>query len=319
MKFSLVFIAICAVIVVIFSFQNCSDIHVSGMSSEGSLQCTPPDDIGQYSIALYGQTPSSDKFEIVDSHGQATGTEAEWFVDNVSQGNHVIYEDLFNGATGCTPKTITAKFSVCDVQYILTQNISFGPNCQPVIITDPPPPWGESCPAGRYTRGQVEIYGCGATNGCPATLNNQDLTKFETILGRVNPSDTPVLFPGAPGAYTYLPYMPRDKYISAKFHTPAVGTPYGFYSAPEFFAADRDVAISTSCGDFNPADINCKRTGVLATASLSWRVGSTSPAACNLAPNTDYYLNIRVSDPHQTGSYCNNNGCNIGILNQFHP
>jgi hypothetical protein len=180
--------------------------------------------------------------------------------------------------------------------------------------TTPPPPPPTTCPDGRQTAGSIEFYGCG-TN-CPSTLSGQDLTRFETIWGRYAPGQTPAVWPGA-HSYIYLLNFPRSKYIAAKFHTPASGGPTsGWISMPEYFAADMAMSISTSCGDFGPANISCFTPSVATHGIVRWTFGANT-TGCHLQPNTDYYVNVKLANPNQTSPYCNNSSCNLGGINNF--
>jgi hypothetical protein len=318
MKIVGTFIVISIAAVVAFSFQNCGNIRLSSVGSSDSIQCLLPDDITGYSIALYGQTSTSDNFEVVDSHGEATQTSAEWFVNNVSQGNHIIFEDLFNGVTGCTPVTITAKFSMCSEQYILTQNISFGPNCQPVIIQDPPPPPPATCPAGQITRSSVSYFPTGT-----GIRNNVDVTQFDNIWGHSTGTDTIVSWPGRSDAYPSILAFNKTGYIAAKFTVPTnVNTIlYGWLTHAEYnYSTDVTVSISTSCGDFHPADPACSATTTSGQNLVPWRLPtSANHSFCLLTPGTTYYLNIKAANPATPWIGCpaNQATCALGTVNNY--
>jgi hypothetical protein len=296
-------------------FQNCSNVRLSPIPNEAAETCELPEDINQYSIALYNQTPTSSSFQIVDSNGAATQIAADWN-DGADRGNTVIFQENFSATAACVTTTIRASFSLCSQNFTLQQEVTLGPNCAQVVpsptITPPPV---TSCPAGMYSRGQVEYYGCGSTLGCPRTLNNINLTSYNDVWGRSTGAEPNLMpWPGDAVSQKFILYVPRTQYVAEKFHVPSSGSGYGWYTVPEFFGNAIDIAISTSCGDFNPSDASCKALNVSAGAGQVKWIHNLNYIGCHLNSNTDYYLNVRIADPNNSGPACNNNGCNLSMI-----
>ena len=89
------------VAVFVVFFQNCGNINLQQKADQASLACVIPDAVDSYSVGLYNQTSNADSFEILDGNGQATNLEADWSVDGVDEGRHVVFESDFAPGSTC--------------------------------------------------------------------------------------------------------------------------------------------------------------------------------------------------------------------------
>lgn len=133
---------------------------------------------------------------------------------------------------------------------------------------------------------------------------NVDVTEWDNIWGHgtglLTELTTP--WPGVNGAGPVLRSFGRNVYVGAHFNTGEGAATYGFLAyATNIGGPDLDIKISRQCGDFSPEPANPACT-VLAASDDSFSLrykftsGNTS-VYCNLQPDTDYYLNIRMHDP----------------------
>ena len=160
---------------------------------------------------------------------------------------------------------------------------------------------GDTCPSGRINRSTIS-YGSGGTR------SNADVTLFENIWGHAGSSDPALPWPGYPGTSPILEDFTRDGYVAAKFHTLAILPPTinGFFKSPSYPGGPNiDFAISEQCGDFYPDQSGCLASNTSQGDSplVYWRVTSGA-FYCILQPDTDYYINIRLTDPPTNDPNC---------------
>ena len=109
-------------------------------------------------------------------------------------------------------------------------------------------------------------------------------------------------------------------YIAAHFYVPS-GTPVtwlGWIVHTEYnYGHNLTAAISTSCGDFSPSAQACYVESVSGLNLVPWRTNSGN--FCRLQPNTDYYLNLRMTNPDEPSSTCSHGAevCAVGTANAF--
>lgn len=138
-----------------------------------------------------------------------------------------------------------------------------------------------------------------------ATRQNMGLSEWDNLWGYNNtttPGSTP--WAGIGGASPVVLAFTRRSYFGAHFRTPTTpGTMSGNFSNPSFYGGPNvTMAISTVCGDFSD---HLPTPGCLADdvptsdANLvSWKFTPNAPNSwCILQPNTDYYVNIKNTDP----------------------
>ena len=186
--------------------------------------------------------------------------------------------------------------------------------------------------------------------GCPATINTTDgsrtllvssgisygtypspirpnvnLTEWNNLWGYNNTTATqPVAWPGVGGAAPVVRSFTRTSYIGAHFKTGASTTPSGDFWIPTYAAGPNvTMAISTQCGDFSEhlPTPGCLKTNVATAdqAAVAWKLTSNNPTgSCNLQPNTDYYVNLMLTD-HLSTEECAASAttCNMATVS-FH-
>lgn len=163
--------------------------------------------------------------------------------------------------------------------------------------------------------------------GCPTTINTPDgprtllvtsgisygayppqrpgvnLTEWNNIWGYNNiTASTPVPWPGVGGSSPVIRSFARTSYVGAHFKTGSSTSVLGNFSIPTFAAGPNvTMAISTQCGDFSDhlPTPGCLKTNVpTADANaVQWKLTANNPTgSCNLQPNTDYYVNLMLTD-----------------------
>lgn len=142
-----------------------------------------------------------------------------------------------------------------------------------------------------------------------------DVTEWDNIFGHGNPFDGITPWPGVIGTSPVTHTLARTEYMTIHFNTGAAPNGrYGWLIYPSNSGGlsganppDIQAKISTTCGDFSapqPGEQTAcfkQRAYSDDTRFLSWRIGSgTNPIYCYLAPNTDYWINIKPYNPNQT-------------------
>lgn len=181
-------------------------------------------------------------------------------------------------------------------------------NSQQVIV-DVSGGGADSCSSGSLTRqvtGSIQ-YPPAVGMGKP-TRQNANLTKWEEIWGHQTTTDAAIAWPGVLGASPVITNFGRNNYIAAKFHVGDVPlTLNGAYTnVSNFGGLDITTSISTQCGDFDPAQVGCKARSAPPSdeSSTYWRMQNPTSFYCQLSPNTDYYLNIKHTNPAQANANC---------------
>lgn len=151
----------------------------------------------------------------------------------------------------------------------------------------------------------------------PKQRTNVNVTEWNNVWGyNDTTAATPVAWPGVGGASPVIRQMERNKYLGIHFKTPpaaAAAGQNGSFSNPSLNnSLPIDMAISRTCGDFS-ADLptpGCFVSNVPSSDAnlLSWKFTTNAPGSwCNLQPDTDYYVNLKYTDPTGTA-----NGCSSG-------
>ena len=161
------------------------------------------------------------------------------------------------------------------------------------------------CPAGRQTRANISLGGF--------TLTNVDVTQWDNVWGRSNIFDPPIPWPGLAVSMPIILNFGESTYMSLRFHVP-IDSPHTEYN----YGKDLTAAISSDCGDFNPPSSVCHHETVSGQNLVPWRVAS-SGGFCLLTPDTDYFLNLKITDPDQVSPTCAPSApsCAIGTANNF--
>jgi hypothetical protein len=222
-----------------------------------------------------------------------------------------------------SPRSVTASAAGSYVLSLTCSNTAGSVTSQnatvvvgPVDLTCP------SAPLTRQTVGNIQ-YPPYIGTGQP-TRQNVDLTQWNNIWGHNTATDAMASWPGLAGSSPVITAFGRTQYIAAKFHTTSTLSPTlsGFYkNVSNFGGTTIDMTISPTCGDFQPVRAGCIRSNVAPadTGAVYWRSASDTGFYCHLDPDTDYYLNIRMSDPAAGNANCaaGNPTCKLHVSNNY--
>ncbi len=165
-----------------------------------------------------------------------------------------------------------------------------------------------ACPEGRILSSDVRYDFTG-------TIVGVDVTQFANLWGRISAIDPPVAWPGVAGVAPTIEQFTRTGYIAAAFHTPAEmpETLTGMFVNVSYGAGPAlDVSIG-GCGDFSSALGACyvPDTPAVDSPMMHWRTQGPTSFFCIVAPDTDYYLNLRLSDPDDDAGSCSADSCGV--------
>ena len=152
------------------------------------------------------------------------------------------------------------------------------------------------------------------------TRPNVDVTQYDNIWGHMNNTDATTPWPGVSGTQPALLNWSKTQYVAAKFHVPAGQSQasYGWQGYGSYYSGPAlTLAISTTCGDFAPTNPQCVSTRSGGESFAKWRI---VPATinCPLAPNADYFINIKMVNP--LSSDCGGSStCNLATNNTVSP
>jgi hypothetical protein len=152
--------------------------------------------------------------------------------------------------------------------------------------------------------------------GTAHVRRNVDVTQWNNIWGHIDELDDLMLWPGVPGASPTIRTVGKTEYIAAKFHVPldALPTLNGTFKHVMYGGGPNvDATISRTCGDFETRDDGCWVMDAMSNDNpmLRWRVSSSNRFYCHLDPGSDYYLNIRFTNPQTTGPDCQGFACQM--------
>lgn len=180
---------------------------------------------------------------------------------------------------------------------------------------------GSSCPAVVSTpTGNVTLRGRSDIWYLPGVRirHNVDVTAWDNVWGHIDELDGLTLWPGVPGASPTIHTVGRTEYVAAKFHVPALALPTltgTFVHVSYGGGPNIDMTISRTCGDFRTVEQGCwvhDDPGDDAPM-LRWRLGAGNRFYCHLDPDTDYFVNMRFTDPHATGPDCSGASCQMTV------
>jgi hypothetical protein len=173
---------------------------------------------------------------------------------------------------------------------------------------------GASCPATVSTpTGNVTLRTMSDIWYLPGNAHvrhNVNVTEWDNIWGHINELDAVLQWPGASGASPTIRSIGKTEYVAARFHVPAGTLPSlnGTFKHVMYGGGPNiDATISRTCGDFDTAEQGCWVHDAPSNdyPMLRWRLSSGSRFYCHLDTDTDYFLNIRFTDPHTAGPDCN--------------
>lgn len=287
-----------------------------------SMVCTNDSGVGSGTTAASGggggTPPSPDNFALT---APATGTvgvpfAVSWTVANATSctgradrdGSSATLPGWTDATSATSPRNATPATAGTYTLSMTCSNASGSVNSQQATVVVAPGDSG-ACPNSPLTR-QI----AGDIQYPPKVGSNQpfrrgaDLTKWEEIWGHQTTTDTAVLWPGVTGSSPVVTNFGRNSYVAAKFHVGDVPvTLQGSHGNISYFGGlNVTVAISTRCGDFQPEQVGCRGRDAPPSdqGSVFWRMANPTNFYCQLQPNTDYYLNIKNTDPTQANSNC---------------
>lgn len=164
-------------------------------------------------------------------------------------------------------------------------------------------------PDGPRTWLKRSNVGYGAYPGVNGTRSNVDITEWDNVWGYNGTQPGPPWpWPGVSGSAPIFKNFRRDSYVALHFHTPAAPNPFlasTFVNPTANPGPGLTMAISYACGDFYASlpTAGCLKEDVPSADApmVYWQFRDTSPAtACNLMPNTDYWVNIMQTDRNST-------------------
>ena len=168
---------------------------------------------------------------------------------------------------------------------------------------------GPACvaPSGLTRQVTADIgYGSGGAQS-GSYRRNVDVTQWNNVWGYGDAQGTtPLPWPGITGSGPVFRNFNRTAFVGLHFNTgsTAAGIGGNFVYGSNIGGPNIDMSISTRCGDFT-LDANNPKCLVLNSYSddsprLYFQRSTTNSTKCNLLPNTDYFLNIKYTDPTST-------------------
>jgi hypothetical protein len=221
-----------------------------------------------------------------------------------------------DGTSATSPRTVTAPVDGTYSLQLTCSNAGGSVTSTPATVVAAVGN-GDACinPGSRLSTSNI------AYTPSSGVRNAVDVTDWSKIWGDSNPTDTTVPWPGRHDSAPIILQFDRNKYVSAKFTVPAgQAASYGWIAHTEYnYGLDLTTTISTTCGDFSPANSLCKSVTTSGGLLTPWRVGTGN--FCPLLPGTTYYFNMKATDPTQTNTGCaaTSQTCPIGTTNNFNP
>jgi len=160
-------------------------------------------------------------------------------------------------------------------------------------------------------------------------LQNVDVTQFQNVWGRNSANDTIVPWPGKNG-YAVMT-INRPLIFATRFTVPASGlstTLNGRFShGATVPGPNLSMAISSTCGDFDPPSAFCKVGNAgPGVQMVGWQLPTgTAGNRCVLTPGQTYYANFKLTNPNAVDTMnCGDSPsnayiCVISILNNVTP
>ena len=320
------------------SSAQCAATHPSvpvTISAAGSynfsVTCTNTSGYAQNSIAAANNTPPTPAdFPLSVTPSPATINQpfkVTWNVQNATRcdGTVVSGPGTLPGWTTPTDASGTRANIVATVAGTYVLKLECSNTFGSVTSQQATVPVGNTPPSCQGPAGLTRLVTSSISYGQPyndtdPTRNNVNVTEWNNIWGLASlTGSTPVSWPGVRGASVVIRQFGRDKFVAAHFNTGSTPTTlngnfvYGALAQPNL-----DMRISTVCGDFSPSTENaaCLAEDVVGNGNsrMQWNRVNTNSFYCHLAPNTDYYLNIKAHDPQSTTN-CAGTTCKIWLTN----
>lgn len=317
------------------SGSACAGAHVTSVSvaSGGSytfgMICTNASGAAtSSSTATGGGPPTPNGFALSAPATATTGTpfSVSWSVNGATacsgtaslNGSSASLSGWTDSTSPTSPRNVTASVAGTYTLQLVCSNASPGNATSQqatVVVTNGVDP--DQCPSSpmtRLTTASVKYPNVPQSG----TRSNLDLTKFENIWGHMNSVDNATAWPGVSGTQPAIMGWGKTQYVAAKFHVPAGQSTasYGFLGYGTYFSGPNlTLSISSTCGDFAPANPQCLSTHTAGESFSKWRI---VPATlnCPLTPGQDYFINLRMENP--TAADCSNStACTLATNNTF--
>ena len=113
-----------------------------------------------------------------------------------------------------------------------------------------------------------------------------------------------------------MPDFGKHQYVASGFHVPS-DSPAGVHGYFVYSSCcsgpETSLACSQTCGDFNPATAHCAWAVAGGESFRKWVI-APHVNGCMLTPGTDYFINIKMTDP-QTEDCAGQSTCKVGLSN----
>lgn len=261
------------------------------------------------------QAPSPDNFDLVVTPASpvaGTPFSVSWSVNNATECDASVSGaatslpgwTTVNSAT--SPRSVTAAAGTYTLSLVCKNSVGQVTSKPATVVVSPTT--GACVGPTGLTRLATSNIGYGPTSS--PIRSSMTVTEWDNIWGHFNSTDAVKAWPGYGGSGTTLMQFARTNFLAAHFKTPANATSgstlNGYFIYPvNLPGPNADMKISKTCGDFSPDTSNpgCLATNVATSdeALVRWKFTPGNTAAyCILQPNTDYYVNIKFTDPNST-------------------
>ena len=275
-----------------------------------------------------GAPPTPDNFLLTASAAPVTGTPftVSWSVTGATSctgsaslnTGSVTLSGWTDVTSATSPRSVTATTAGAYTLSLTCTNTAGSVTSLPAVVVVAQGATG-ACPAGQDTVSDIHYL-----PEPPLHVRHAvDLTLWDNIWGHISESDDVTPWPGVPGTSPTIWTIGKTQYVGALFHTTSsLGLSGHYVNVSYGRGPNLDMSISPTCGDFTGGgQLGCVKTNIPSDGSalVSWRMHDPSSFWCALSPNTDYYLNVRFTDPNTTGPGCVIGGttCESTIENYF--
>jgi hypothetical protein len=287
-------------------------VTFSGPACSGVAPPTPPN----FALSAPATVNTGSAFSVTWSVNGATSCTGAATL----AGNSTTLAGWTDSTSATPPRSVTAPV---DGTYVLTLTCSnTGGSVTSLPATVVASTGGgdnDNCPSSPLTRLTSSSISYVPSSGTRAGV---DMRVWENIWGHATSTDTTTQFPGRPNSQPTILSFGKTQYLAAKFTVP-VGTAnntYGWISHTEYnYGQDLTAAISTTCGDFAPANPACMIAAQSGQNLVPWAV-ATPATFCPVVPGQTYFLNIKMTDPSRQSDTCapTATSCVIGTSNNIH-
>lgn len=292
-----------------------SGVTLTGAGCGGGSGASPPTSPNGLALAVIPATPTAGvAFSVswqVSNASTCTGTVTGGTAANVAGWAQV--------DTPTSPRSVTISAAGTYALTLTCSNLGNPTNlvspAVQVAVGD-----GSACSAPGLTRIAASdiFYGAYAAQVRTAV----DVHEWSNIWGHYNGTDAVYPWPGISGSGPTLRQFQRTNFLAAHFRTGATTTAYGNFWYPlNLPGPSIDMKIGTTCGDFSPDAANpaCLVTNVASADNSLVRWGSAGNR-CQLLPNTDYYVNVKFTNPNSTVECAaTTTTCPLSTISYFQP